>query len=115
MRGTIVDSGLMVPQIQIVFVDPLTGKSYRADFVWRLDSGEVIVAEFDGTRKYVDPTMTDRRSIQSVVLEEREREAAILRAGATRIVRCTFDEVIVVEPMVHKLRAAGVPMRRGGR
>ncbi|NEG88644.1 hypothetical protein [Bifidobacterium aerophilum] len=111
MRGTIIEAGLMVPQTQVVFADPVSGKRYRADFAWRLDDGEIVVAEFDGARKYVDPAMTDGRSIHGVVQEEREREAALMRAGVTRIVRCTFDDVILVDALICKLRSAGVPMR----
>ena len=39
--------------------------------------GRIIVGELDGTAKYVDPKMTDRRSIQETVQAEREREQAL--------------------------------------
>ncbi|WP_033492380.1 hypothetical protein [Bifidobacterium biavatii] len=112
MRGTIVDSGFMVPEIQVTFVDPQTGKSYRVDFAWRLADGRIIVAEFDGVDKYVNPSMTDRRSIQGVVLAEREREAALRRARVTTIVRCTFEQVVQVTPLIDELQRAGVPRNR---
>lgn len=108
-RGTIIEQRFMVPQIQTTFVDPTTGQTYRVDFVWRLTDGRVIVGELDGTEKYVNPEMTNRRSIQGVVLAEREREAALRRVGVTTIFRFTFDDVIRREPLIGKLLAAGVP------
>ncbi|MBW3093310.1 hypothetical protein KIH79_10345 [Bifidobacterium sp. 82T10] len=112
MRGTIVDSGLMVPEIQVPFVDPQTGRSYRVDFAWRLADGRIVVAEFDGTDKYVDPAMTGRRSIQGIVLAEREREAALRRADVTDIVRCSFDDVVRAAPMIDELCRVGIPRSR---
>lgn len=108
-RGTIIEQRFMVPQIQTTFVDPTTGQTYRVDFVWRLTDGRVIVGELDGTEKYVNPEMTNRRSIQGVVLAEREREAALRRVGVTTIFRFTFDDVIRRESLIGKLLAAGVP------
>lgn len=113
MRGTIIDCGFMPPRTQETFVDPQTGKVYRADFVWHIDGSDIIVAEFDGMGKYVDPSMTNRRSVQSVVLAEREREQALHRAGVTAIVRFTFDEVVQRSPVLDRLRAAGVPLHDG--
>lgn len=112
-RATIIEQRFMVPEIQVAFADPTTGRSYRVDFVWRLSDGRVIVGEFDGTEKYVNPTMTNRRSIQSVVTAEREREGALQRAGVTTVIRFTFDDVARRVPLIDKLSAAGVP-RMGG-
>lgn len=108
-RGTIIEQKFMVPEVQVTFVDPSAGQTYRVDFAWRLPNGRIIVGELDGTEKYVNPTMTDRRSIQGVVLAEREREEALRRAGVTTIFRFTFDDVIRREPLIGKLLAAGVP------
>ncbi|PLS28773.1 hypothetical protein [Bifidobacterium parmae] len=108
-RATMIEQRFMIPQIQVAFTDPDTGKSYRVDFVWRLADGRIVVGEFDGTQKYVDPGMANRRSIQGVVLAEREREAALRRAGVTAIVRFTFDDVVQCNPLCNKLLGAGVP------
>lgn len=110
-RGTILDSSLAIPDIQVPFTDPLTGRSYRADFAWRLSNGTFIVAEFDGTDKYVDPSMTDGKSVRRVVQDEREREDALRRANVSNIVRFTFDDVIRRGPLLNKLIAADVPTR----
>lgn len=73
-RAVMIENGFAVPQLQVSFADSLTGKQFRVDFLWRTTDGRIIVGELDGTAKYVDPKMTDRRSIQETVQAERERE-----------------------------------------
>lgn len=108
-RAVMIENGFSVPQLQVPFTDPLTGKQSRVDFLWRTADGRIIVGELDGTAKYVDPQMTDRRSIQETVQAEREREQALFRAGVTEIVRFTFDDAVRQKPLIAKLRRAGVP------
>ena len=93
----------------VQWTDPQTNTEYRVDFVWKLDDGRVIVAEYDGTQKYVDPAMTDNRSIQEVVAKERARDEGLKRAGATEIVHFTYADVIERTPLRVKLIKAGVP------
>ncbi len=108
-RGTMIEAGFPTPRLQVPFTDPETGEQFRVDFLWRTDDGGIIVGEFDGTTKYVDPEMTDRKSIQETVQSERSREDALCRAGVTKIVRFTFDDVLQRKPMIAKLRRAGIP------
>ena len=108
-RGTIIEGRFLTPRIQVTVTDPQTNTEYRVDFVWKLDDGRVIVAEYDGTQKYVDPAMTDNRSIQEVVAKERARDEGLKRAGATEIVHFTYADVIERTPLRVKLIKAGVP------
>lgn len=108
-RAVMIENGFSVPQLQVPFTDPLTGKQFRVDFLWRTADGRIIVGELDGTAKYVDPQMTDCKSIQETVQAEREREQALFRAGVTEIVRFTFDDAVRQKPLIAKLRRAGVP------
>ena len=108
-RAVMIENGFSVPQLQVPFTDTLTGKQFRVDFLWRTADGRIIVGELDGTAKYVDPQMTDRKSIQETVQAEREREQALFRAGVTEIVRFTFDDAVRQKPLIAKLRRAGVP------
>lgn len=108
-RAVMIENGFSVPQLQVPFTDPLTGKQFRVDFLWRTADGRIIVGELDGTAKYVDPQMTDRKSIQETVQAEREREQALFRAGVTEIVRFTFDDAVRQKPLITKLWRAGVP------
>lgn len=111
MRGTIYEEEFVMPRIQVPVKDPQTGADYRADFVWKLDDGRIIVAEYDGTEKYVNPDMTNNRSIQQMVVKERERDAGLRRAGATDVVHLSFSEVYERIPLRIKLLKAGVPQR----
>ena len=108
-RGTIIEDRFLTPRIQVTVTDPQTNTEYRVDFVWKLDDGRVIVAEYDGTQKYEDPAMTDNRSIQEVVAKERARDEGLKRAGATEIVHFTYADVIERTPLRVKLIKAGVP------
>lgn len=110
--ATIIDQGFAVPQLQHEFIDPLDVRNrYRVDFVWHTPDGRVIVLEYDGTRKYVDPVMTGGDSIRDVVRREREREDALRRAKVTTILRTNHDEVTRRYPLIRKLIDAEVPMR----
>ncbi|MCH3975411.1 MAG: hypothetical protein LKF49_08500 [Bifidobacterium tibiigranuli] len=110
--ATMIEGGLVPPRMQVEFIDPRAPhKRYRVDFVWILHDGRIIVAEFDGMRKYIDPSMTDWKSTRQVVHEEREREDALRRAGVTTIVRIDYQEAKEIWPMIRKLRDAGVPLR----
>lgn len=106
-RAVIIEAGFMVPELQVEF--NIDGIIKRADFVWRLPDGRVIVLEFDGMQKYADPDMTDHRSIKQVVVDERNREDMLKSAGVTDIIRTDYAEVTARTPLIAKLTSAGVP------
>lgn len=108
-RGTIIEDRFLMPRIQVPVTDPQTGAEYRVDFVWKLDDGRIVVAEYDGTRKYVDPEMTGNRSIQETVAKERLRDEGLKRAGATEIIHFTYADVMERNPLRIKLLKAGIP------
>lgn len=113
-RALIVEYGYAVPKLQREFVDPANSfNKARVDFVWHLPDGRVIVLEYDGMQKYVDPRMTNRRSVQQVVRDQLERDALLKRAGVTTIVHATYDDVRNPLGLVAKLDRAEVPMRTG--
>ncbi|PWG62265.1 hypothetical protein DF196_12430 [Bifidobacterium callitrichidarum] len=116
-RGTMIEEGFTPPRIQVPVRDPQTGADYRVDFVWRLDGGRVVVAEYDGTRKYVDPAMTGNRGIQEMIAKERERDAGLQRAGAAEVVHFTYEDAMERTPLTMKLLRAGIPqtVNRKGR
>lgn len=101
--------GAALPITQREFVDPQTGRKKRADFAWILADGSWMVGELDGRDKYVDPSMTDGRTIEEVVDAERERERALERSGVKAIVRFRIRETYYPQQFARKLRAAGVP------
>ncbi|KAE8126880.1 hypothetical protein DDE84_09420 [Bifidobacterium tibiigranuli] len=109
-RGTVIEEGFPVPELQVVLRDPDDPKAVcRVDYLYRLHDGRLIAIEYDGMRKYVDPSMTGNREIREVVRDEREREALLKRAGVTAIIRLDYTEVLQRMPLVRKLMAAGIP------
>lgn len=109
--ATMMEEGVATPRQQVEFTHPDDPRrTFRVDFCWTLDDGSLIVAEFDGARKYVDPKMVGSRTVGDVVAAERDRQEVLQRCRVTRVVRMTFDEVWRRTPMMSKLSAAGVPM-----
>ncbi|NMM92868.1 hypothetical protein [Bifidobacterium oedipodis] len=108
VRAMIVTMGFAQPELQVEFENPDNPyQRYRVDFLWRIHDGRIIVLEFDGTRKYVDPNMTNGRAIRQIVEQQLERDRVLRQAGATTIVHCFLDEVPT--QLFDKLKAAGVP------
>ena len=109
-RAVMILEGIMLPQLQRPFPDLDDPRTiYRSDFSWELPDGRIIVAEFDGSSKYVDPKMTRGRAVMEVVHRERRRQRALERAGVTAIVRLAWDDVTHPWKLVRKLTNAGVP------
>ena len=105
-----IEEGFPVPALQRVFTDPRDPRHwYRADFTWSFPDGRIIVAEYDGLRKYVDPTMTDRQSIKSVVHQQTQRERDLMAWGVTAIVRFDYEDAVRRQPLANKLVQAGIP------
>ena len=110
VRGIVITHGFVVPELQVSLVDPANPNVvYRVDFLWRLHDGRQIALEYDGMAKYADAEMTGGRTVRQTVHAEREREAALRRAGITTILRVDYDEVTRVQPVVDKLLKASVP------
>ncbi|KAA8825225.1 CTP synthase [Bifidobacterium reuteri] len=110
-RATMIERGFAVPQLQHEFIDPENAwHSRRVDFVWHTPDGRIIVLEYDGARKYVDPAMTKRRDIHQVVAAEKSRDDMLLRAGVTTVVHATYDDVVDSNAIWVKLMRAQVPL-----
>ncbi|WP_427877491.1 AMP-dependent synthetase [Gardnerella sp. 2492-Sm] len=130
-RGTMIDLGFMVPELQHEFVAPNSGVKYRCDFLWQLPGGGLIVGELDGYGKYfVDSTnaahanidfnsSTDNQMLRNSYSQaainrnidrQAERESVLFReCGVSKIVRFNFADVIGVKNIERKLVDAGVP------
>ncbi len=110
VRGVMIECGFQDPIIQYVIQNPHNPSEwYRVDFIWFTSSGRVVIAEFDGMAKYIDPSMTGGKTVQRIVNEQRDREQNLYRWGVTTIVRIYFEDALHREQLIEKLREAGVP------
>ncbi len=110
VRGVMIECGFQDPIIQYVIQNPHNPSEwYRVDFIWFTSSGRVVIAEFDGMAKYIDPSMTGGKTVQRIVNEQRDREQNLYRWGVTTIVRIYFEDALRREQLIEKLREAGVP------
>ncbi|PST48421.1 hypothetical protein COO72_07685 [Bifidobacterium callitrichos] len=105
--GVIVSGGYAVPEFQVEF--RTADRVYRVDFLWRIHDGRIIVLEYDGMRKYSDPSMAGRRSVKQVVSDQLTRDQSLRSLGVTTIVHCDYDDVSSQQPLLRKLADAGVP------
>lgn len=74
-RGVLIELGFEVPELQVEWTDPMTGKKIRPDFLWTLDGGKKIAGELDGGLKYENPVYMGGRSTGQVQADERKRES----------------------------------------
>lgn len=130
-RGTMIDLGFMVHELQHEFVAPNSRVKYRCDFLWRVSGGGLIVGELDGYDKYfVDSTNSthaninfnssfdtqmlrnsyNQAAINRNIDRQAERESVLFReCGVSKIVRFNFADVVGVKNLERKLVEAGVP------
>ena len=120
-RATMIEQGFQLPRLQVEIIDPLdSSATYRVDFLWELENGQIVIGEFDGREKYRNPIMTGGRDAVDVLADERLRESRLGATGA-RVVRFSFADVRNVSCFVRLLEAYGIPRtlpsrsrRRGG-
>ena len=110
-RAVMIVNGFLRPQLQRRFENPDNPRGpYRVDFSWELADKGIVVAEFDGTGKYVARgDELGRNAIRSAVHAERRREERLRAQGVTSIVRLEFEDVVHPDRLIAKLCAAGVP------
>lgn len=85
-RGMLHDMGYPPDDIQVEFscLDR-PNRRHRVDFLWRKKDGTFVALEFDGVRKYVDPSMTSGKAVREVVDEERRRQQCLQRQGVAMV------------------------------
>ncbi|OYX50120.1 MAG: hypothetical protein B7Y93_09515 [Micrococcales bacterium 32-70-13] len=111
MRVLIHQLGFEVPDLQheYRFAD---GRRFRSDFRW---SSIRLAGEFDGQLKYRAGEARDGRSVEQVVMQEKEREDAV-RSGGDGMLRCVWADLRDPRLLRDKLEADEVPRRvRGSR
>lgn len=108
MRVLIHQLGFEVPDLQHEY-RVADGRRFRSDFRW---PSIRLAGEFDGRLKYRAGRSRDGRSVEQVVIEEKDREDAI-RATGDGMLRCVWDDLRDPRLLRQKLEAAGVPRRPG--
>lgn len=112
-RATIIEQGFALPELQHVVRDPVDDTvAFRVDFWWEIEGQPTIIGELDGHEKYVNPCMTDGKSVVEVLAGERLRESHISGTGA-KIMRFSFADVLNTSYFVHLLERFGVPRVAG--
>ncbi len=107
-RAAMHELGFAEPELQVPIEDPVDGRTYFIDFLWRLPGGRVVAGELDGGEKYVNPEMTRGRSALDVMRAERQRESRIT-ASCDSVVRFSPDDVANPRRFGRLLDAFGVP------
>ncbi|KAB7791211.1 type IV toxin-antitoxin system AbiEi family antitoxin domain-containing protein [Bifidobacterium leontopitheci] len=113
VRALIIILGFVVPRLQYVFRNPSRPNAvYRADFMWILPDGSMIVLEFDGMDKYVMQDGLERTTIREKVHAEREREDALRGQRVRTILRLEAEDLQDLDRLRRILTEAGVPRNR---
>jgi hypothetical protein len=73
--------------------------------------GDTVIVEFDGKIKYIDDEMRSGRSVEDILLREKDRELDIRRFGHG-VIRLSWDEFYYPETLYKKLIEGGVPARK---
>lgn len=108
-RAVMIEEGFQLPDLQVEIPDPMNpAKAYRVDFLWKTWSGELIAGELDGMVKYRTPRFMGGRSLEGVLLDERERESRLSAAGI-RVVRFKYSQVLDTGYFARLLDRYGVP------
>lgn len=107
-HAVILQLGFVDPEIQVPFVNPLTHREIRPDFLWRVKKGLLIAGELDGMRKYKDEAMRNGRDVEEVLVREKDRETALNSLGVL-VVRFHMGDVRHPQELRRKLSLIGVP------
>lgn len=109
-RAALYEWGYMTPEIQVDFSDPVSGRNYRVDFLWRLSGNRIVIGELDGKGKYLDNAMTNGRNLEEIILREKDRESNLSLSNNVGFVRFSFQQLINEPHIVQrKLDLAGIP------
>lgn len=108
VRAIMLECGLPVPELQVPIENVLNpGHFYYADFMFTRPDGTKVVVELDGKDKYQKFEMTHGKSSIDVIMNEREREAAITSHGIL-VARFKFEDACNPKVLVRRLGSYGI-------
>lgn len=108
-RARMCQLGFSCPELQVE-VPPVTRDSgeYRVDFLWKRSDGRVIVGELDGAEKRTNPQMTEGRTVEQTLMDERLRESRITLYDVA-VLRFSYAQTCELEKFAQLLDDFGVP------
>lgn len=111
-RATMIQHGFMLPELQVVIRDPISGQQRRVDFFWELPGGRRVIGELDGRQKYVDPAMTNGRDAIGILADERLRESRLTLNAP--VMRFSYRDVVADNGrrLARIMDAFGIPRTR---
>jgi hypothetical protein len=112
-RAQMIRLGFQPPQLQVDFEDPIRKRKSRADYYWET-ANHKIVWEFHGKQKYLDPEMTQGRSVGEILSAEAKRADRLSLQG---VIVNDFDykDARDLRLMMTMLAEYHVPRRRSAR
>ena len=109
LRARMIELGYAVPELQVCFDNPLNPSSpYRVDLLSRRKDGGCVAIELDGRQKYQDEKMLNGRDALGVLLNERQREAALTACGL-EIMRVRWSDLIDDARLRHLMDVYRIP------
>lgn len=108
-RARMLQLGFVCPELQVE-VPPATGDAtrYRVDYLWVRADGRVIVGELDGAEKRTNPKMTEGRTAEQSLMDERLRESRITLYDVA-VLRFSYAQTCELEKFAQLLDDFGVP------
>lgn len=110
MRAQLIQLGCESPEQQVIFNDPINHHDYRVDFLWRDSADHIVIGEFHGRAKYVDPSMTDGKSATEVLAAEMKR-ASRLSLQDIRLVDLDYRDMWNLRMLRDIIIEYGIPLR----
>lgn len=109
VRARMIELGYKVPELQVCFESPLErGRTYRVDMLSRRTDGTLVAIELDGRQKYEEEIMLRGRDVIGVLLDERQREAAIT-ALEIEVMRLRWQDLMDCDRLQQIMNAYRIP------
>ncbi|MCI1983356.1 MAG: hypothetical protein LKJ47_01080 [Bifidobacteriaceae bacterium] len=113
-RAQMICLGFEPPELQVNFFDPLRKKKSRVDYFWEHGARGPVVFEFHGRQKYVDPVMTQGKSVREIESAEEKRGHRLSLQGVS-VNDIDFDDIHNLSVLQRELAIYGVPRRKGAK
>ena len=112
LRARMIELGYVEPKLQVTFDNPLEPtKPYRVDLLSIRSDGTMVAIELDGRHKYTDAEFMNGKDTVEVLLDERQREAALSSLGL-EIMRIRWPDLLDSAKLSSIMNAYRIPTAR---